>query len=274
MLIEFIIKIIIIMKKLTIPNIKNRNFAAKLVCVTAYSARIAQLIDDYVDIILVGDSLGMTLHGLDNTVGVTIDMMISAGKAVTKGRKNALIVVDMPYGTYEASPITAYNNAIRILQETGADAVKLEGGEVIAPIIEFLTARNISVMGHVGLLPQSVIAQGGYSPRGKDKDEADKLINDIKVISQAGCFSVVLEGVVSSVAHEMVKLSSVPVIGIGACTSCDGQVLVSDDLLGITEKTAKFVRPYLDGKNLIKQAIKQFSDDVKNQNFPNNYELY
>jgi 3-methyl-2-oxobutanoate hydroxymethyltransferase len=262
------------MKKLTIPKIKNRQIDEKIVCITAYSARMAQLIDDFTDIILVGDSLGMTLHGLDSTVGVTIDMMIAAGKAVVRGSKNAIIVVDMPYGTYESDCITAYKNATKILQETGADAVKLEGGAVIAPIIEFLTQRNIAVMGHVGLLPQSVVAQGGYAARGKTPLEAEQLIKDIQIISKSGCFAIVLEGVIESVATKMVSCSNVPVIGIGASLACDGQVLVSDDLLGITEKTAKFVRHYLDGKILIKDAIKQFSQDVKKGNFPNNAETY
>ena len=262
------------MKKLTIPKIKNRQFSEKLVCITAYSARMAQLIDDFTDIILVGDSLGMTLHGLGNTVGVTLDMMITAGKAVVRGAKNAIIVVDMPYGTYESDCLTAYKNATKILQETGADAVKLEGGTVIAPIIQFLTQRNIAVMGHVGLLPQSVIAQGGYAARGKTTLEAEQLIKDIEIISQSGCFAVVLEGVVETVAAKMVSCSSVPVIGIGASPVCDGQVLVSDDLLGITEKTAKFVRHYLNGKTLIKDAIYQFSQDVKKGSFPNNSETY
>jgi 3-methyl-2-oxobutanoate hydroxymethyltransferase len=262
------------MKKLTIPHIKNYQFTEKLVCVTAYSARMADLMDDFTDLILVGDSLGMTLHGLSSTVGVTIDMMISAGKAVKRGSKNSVIVVDMPYGTYEADVITAYKNASHILQETGAHAVKLEGGVTIAPIIKFLTDRNIPVMGHVGLLPQSVMAQGGYGARGKTPEETEQLIQDIDVISQSGCFCVVLEGVIETVASKMVQASKVPVIGIGASATCDGQVLVCDDLLGITEKTAKFVRHYLDGKTAIRQAFEQFSSDVKSQKFPSTQELY
>ncbi len=265
---------LVIMKKLTIPQIKNRLFTEKIVCITAYSARMAALMDTIADIILVGDSLGMTLHGLDNTVGVTLDMMIAAGKAVVRGAGNTLVVVDMPYGTYESDPISAYKNATKILQETGADAVKLEGGIVIAPVIEFLTERNIPVMGHVGLMPQSVMMQGGYRPRGKTDLEAEQLINDMKTISHSGCFAVVLEGVIETVATKMVSVSSVPVIGIGASRACDGQVLVSDDLLGITEKTAKFVRHYLDGKTLIHTAFQEFSNDVKNGTFPNNAELY
>jgi 3-methyl-2-oxobutanoate hydroxymethyltransferase len=262
------------MPKLTIPQIKNREFSDKLVCITAYSARMAELIDNDTDIILVGDSLGMTLHGLENTMGVTIDMMISAGKAVKRGSKKSLIVVDMPYGTYEASPIIAYKNATKILQKTGADAVKLEGGVYIAPIIQFLTERNIPVMGHVGLLPQSVTAQGGYATRGKTQNEINQLLQDIEIISNSGCFCIVLEGVKESVALEMIKKSSVPVIGIGASAACDGQVLVYDDLLGITEKTAKFVRSYLDGKTLIKQAVHHFACDIKHNKFPSKQELY
>jgi 3-methyl-2-oxobutanoate hydroxymethyltransferase len=262
------------MQKLTIPKIKNRQFSEKLVCITAYSARMAELIAPFTDIILVGDSLGMTLHGLENTVGVTLDMMISAAKAVKRGEKETLIVVDMPYGTYEYDAVTAYRNASKILQETGADAVKLEGGTVIAPIIEFLTDRNIPVMGHVGLLPQSVIAQGGYSARGRTEHESKQLKADIKIISQSGCFAIVLEGVVEKIACEMVALSTVPVIGIGASQQCDGQILVSDDLLGITEKTAKFVRHYADTKTIIQNAVQQFSMDVKNNIFPNIHEIY
>jgi len=262
------------MKKLSVPNIKNYLFEQKLVCITAYSARIAELIDDYTDLILVGDSLGMTLHGLDSTVGVTIDMMVSAGKAVKRGSKNSIIIVDMPYGTYESDPVTAYKNASYILQETGAHAVKLEGGAVMAPTIEFLTQRNIPVMGHVGLLPQSVMAQGGYGARGKTDAQKESLMKDIEAISNSGCFSLVLEGVIENIAAEMVKKSSVPVIGIGASLECDGQVLVSDDLLGITEKTAKFVRHYFDGKVHIKTAVEQFALDVRAKKFPSNAEIY
>jgi 3-methyl-2-oxobutanoate hydroxymethyltransferase len=262
------------MKKLTIPKIKHRQFSEKLVCLTAYSTRMAELIAPFADIILVGDSLGMTLHGLENTMGVTLDMMISAGKAVKRGAKNTLIVVDMPYGTYEADTITAYKNATKILSETGADAVKLEGGYIIAPIIQFLTERNVPVMGHIGLLPQSFIAQGGYAPRGKTEKEIEQLINDIKIISQSGCFAVVLEGVIEKIAIKIIELSNIPIIGIGASPLCDGQILVSDDLLGVTEKTAKFVRQYADGKTIIKNALNQFATDVKNKNFPNIHEIY
>lgn len=262
------------MAKLSIPKIKNLEFDQKLVCITAYSARIAQLIDDIADIILVGDSLGMTLHGLESTVGVTINMMIDAGRAVARGSKNSIIVVDMPYGTYEADPVIAYKNASRLLQKTGAHAVKLEGGALMAPTIKFLTERNIPVMGHIGLIPQSVNSLGGYRARGKNEVETEHLIKDIQAITQSGCFSMVLEGVVKNVADQMLEFATVPVIGIGASEKCHGQVLVSDDLLGITEKTAKFVREYIDGKTIMHTAFSDFANDVRAENFPSQNELY
>lgn len=262
------------MPKLTIPKIKQRQFTEKLVCITAYSARMAELIDDYADIILVGDSLGMTLHGFDSTHQVTLDMMIMAAQAVNRKRKKALLVVDMPYSTYEYCEKKAYENATKILQQTKADAVKLEGGAMLAPIIRFLTDRNIPVMGHVGLLPQSSVALGGYSARGKTRQEAKKLLEDIDIISRSGCFSIVLEGVIQSVAQKMVELSRVPVIGIGASENCDGQVLVSDDILGMTEKTAKFVKKYANATELFKQAFFEFSKEVKENKFPSADTLY
>ncbi len=262
------------MTQLTIPQIKNFSFQDKLVCMTAYSARMATLIDPYADIILVGDSLGMTLHGLPSTVGVTLEIMISAGKAVMRGRNKALVVVDMPYGTYEADPLIAYQNATKILQETGADAVKLEGGAIMQPIINFLTERNIPVMGHVGLLPQSISSMGSYAARGKTEAEAEKLIQDISIISNSGCFAIVIEGVVEEIARKMVQASTVPTIGIGASVSCHGQVLVSDDLLGITEKTAKFVKKYFDASTCFSQALEAFSKDVRQGHFPTEKQIY
>lgn len=262
------------MKKLTIPKIKNFDFEHKLVCITAYSARMAELMDSVTDIILVGDSLGMTLHGLDSTVGVTMNMMIDAGRAVARGAKDSIIVVDMPYGTYEADPIMAYKNASRLLQKTGAHAVKLEGGALMAPTIEFLTQRNIPVMAHIGLIPQSVHHLGGYQPRGQNEAEIQQLIQDMQAVTQTGCFSIVLEGVKNKVADDLLKHATVPVIGIGASQNCHGQILVSDDLLGITQRTPKFVRHYMDGKSLIAKAFQDYAKDIQEGNFPSKDEVY
>ncbi|MEM6603801.1 MAG: 3-methyl-2-oxobutanoate hydroxymethyltransferase, partial [Pseudomonadota bacterium] len=219
------------MSKITIPKIiALKQEQKKLVMLTAYSARIAELADPYIDIILVGDSLGMTLHGLQSTVHVTRQMMIMAGQAVARGRTNALMVIDLPFSTYESSPERAYRTAAEIMQKTGCECVKLEGGVEIAKTIEFLTCRNIPVMGHVGLLPQSVHHYGGYAARGKDNQDKEKLLNDIKAVAASGAFATVIEGVDYNLANEMTNSVSIPTLGIGASDACDGQVLVSDDM--------------------------------------------
>ena len=262
------------MKKITVPYITALKHKQKIVMLTAYSARMAELMDNYVDIILVGDSLGMTLHGMDNTLGVTMDMMICAGQSVNRGRKNALLVVDMPFSTYESCPHKAYDNAAYIMQKTGCEAIKIEGGMNMSDTISFLTQRNIPVMGHVGLLPQSVHHYGGYGVRGRDDAAKEILLKDIKSVADAGAFSIVIEGTDADLSAEMTESVTVPTIGIGASQSCDGQVLVSDDMLGITHRTAKFVKHYDDLQNNIKNAFALYADDVRNGRFPDENYIY
>lgn len=262
------------MKKVTIPQIISRKGQDKIVVVTAYSARMAELIDPHVDIILVGDSLGMTLHGLPSTLMVTLEMMILAGQAVNRGRKKSLLVVDMPFSTYESSKEKAYENAAKLLSQTGCEAVKLEGGEVMEETITYLTARNIPVMAHVGLQPQKVHHYGGYGARGRTDDERATLLKDILATQRAGAFSVVIEGTDTSLAKEMTEAVKIPTIGIGASPICDGQVLVSDDLLGLTEKCAKFVKKYDNLSEHITKAIEAFADEVKKGIFPAENHLY
>ena len=261
-------------KKVTVPVIQQLKAKEKIVMVTAYSARIAELVDPYVDIILVGDSLGMTLHGLDSTLQVTTEMMVLSGQAVNRGRHNAMMVVDLPFSTYEKSPEQAYDTAAHIMQQTGCEAIKLEGGEVMQETIAFLTRRNIPVMAHVGLLPQSFNHYGGYSARGKQETEQGQLIKDIKATEQAGAFSVVIEGTNYETATAMTQAVNIPTIGIGASEACDGQVLVSDDLLGITEKTAKFVKKYALLADNMHSAFAQFSSEVKDGTFPSDDYIY
>lgn len=262
------------MTSITVPSIMARKNGEKIVVITAYSARMSQLIDPIADIILVGDSLGMTLHGLSSTLEVTSQMMVMAGKAVCSASKKALVVVDLPFSTYEADKIKAYETASHILAQTGCHAVKLEGGTVMAETIAFLTARHIPVMGHVGLLPQSVHYYGGYGARGKTPQEKQILLDDIKTVAEAGAFSIVIEAVDEEIAIEMTESVSVPTIGIGASLHCDGQVLVSDDLLGLTEKTAKFVKKYADFTMQAEKAFADFAHEVRTKQFPTSSHIY
>ena len=259
---------------MTVPAIMARKNGEKIVAITAYSARIAELIDPIADIILVGDSLGMTLHGLNSTLEVTTDMMVMAGKAVCRTAKKALVVIDLPFSTYEADKIKAYETASHILSQTGCQAVKLEGGAVMAETIAFLTERHIPVMGHVGLLPQSVHYYGGYGARGKTSQEQQILLDDIKAVADAGAFSIVIEAVDETLATQMTQSVSIPTIGIGASVMCDGQVLVSDDILGLTQKTAKFVKKYADFTTDAKKAFADFAHEVRTKQFPTPYHIY
>ena len=225
-------------RRITVPNIAARKGGEPIVSLTSYHAHTAAIVDNYADFILVGDSLGMVMHGMESTIGVPLDLMIMHGSAVVRGTQRALIVVDMPFGSYEASPEQAFASASRVMQETGAAAVKMEGGEHMAPTIEFLSKRGIPVMGHVGLTPQSINSLGSYRARGKGNEESTKLLDDVKAIGNSGAFSMVIEGVMESVAEEAMGISQIPVIGIGASAKCDGQVLVTEDLLGMFERTA------------------------------------
>jgi len=246
-----------------------KNAPAPLVCLTAYRAPMAAALDASCDVLLVGDSLGTALYGMDNTLGVTLEMMIAHGKAVVRTAKSACVVVDMPYGTYEGSPGQAYESASRIMDETGCAAVKLEGGADMEAIIAHLVRQDVPVMGHIGLQPQSVIKDGGYKVKGKSNTEVSKLLEDAYAVERAGAFSVVIEGTVEPVARNITQSIGIPTIGIGASAACDGQILVSEDMLGMTPgHVPKFVKPYADIAGEIARAAEAYARDVRARAFP------
>jgi 3-methyl-2-oxobutanoate hydroxymethyltransferase len=262
------------MKRLTVPKLQAMKGGEPIVMLTAYTARWAQLLDPHCDILLVGDSLGQVIYGLPSTVPVTIEMMCAHGAAVVRGSWHALVAVDMPFGSYEASPEQAFASASRILKQTGAAAVKLEGGEAMADTIAFLSARGIPVIGHVGLTPQAVNMLGGYGARGRGDAEAKKILADAKAVDQAGCFLLVLEGVMEEIAAEATKAVSCPTIGIGASPSCDGQVLVTEDMLGLFERTPRFVKRYDDLAARIDAAAAAYAAEVRSRAFPSEEQIY
>ncbi|RXK06962.1 3-methyl-2-oxobutanoate hydroxymethyltransferase [Halarcobacter ebronensis] len=261
-------------EKMNITKIKNAKNIRKLTVITAYDALFANLFKNIADIILVGDSLNMSFAGKNDTLSATLDQMIYHTKAVCNGAKEAFVVVDMPFGTY-INKDEALKNASKVYAKTNAAAVKIEGGEDRADIVEHLTKNSIAVMGHIGLMPQYVRSEGGYKVRGKDKHDAQQLIKDALAIEKAGAFSIVIEGVMSDVAKEISEAVNIPTIGIGAGKDTDGQVLVWSDMLGLFEDfKPKFVRDYLDGANLVKDAVKQYRSDVQNGSFPSKEEEY
>jgi 3-methyl-2-oxobutanoate hydroxymethyltransferase len=255
--------------RLTVPDLSSRKGGQPIVCITAYTAPMAKLLDPHVDLLMVGDSLGMVLYGFDSTLPVTLDMMIAHGAAVMRGSSHALVVVDMPFASYQESPAQAYRAAARVMAETGAQAVKLEGGEEMAETVAFLTRRGVPVMGHVGLTPQSVNAFGGYRRRGRDEAQRKRIVGDAKAIDQAGAFSIVIEGVVEPLAREVTHAVAAPVIGIGASPACDGQVLVAEDLLGIFDEfRPKFVKRYAELGSAIGEAVARYAEEVRARQFP------
>lgn len=260
--------------RLTVADIKQRKGKTKIVCLTAYTAPIAALLDPHVDMLLVGDTVGMVLHGLPTTVGVTLEMMILHGQAVMRGTSLALVVVDLPFGSYEASPQVAHASAVRLMKETECQAVKLESGREIADTIAFLSDRGIPVVGHVGLRPQAVNVDGGFKAKGRSETERDKVLEEARLAVQAGAFALVIEGVSSELADEITREVSVPTIGIGASVSCDGQILVTDDILGLFEWTPKFVRRYANLRESISTAIEAYAADVRAGRFPDKAETY
>ena len=262
------------MKRLTVPRIRQRKGGEPIVMLTAYTVRMAQLLDPHCDMLLVGDSLGQVIYGLPHTVGVTMEMMALHGAAVVRGSYHAAVIVDMPFGSYEASQEQAFTNAARLLKETGAAAVKLEGGRALAPTIEFLTQRGIPVMGHVGLTPQAVNILGGYGVRGKSDEEARAIVEDSVAVAQAGAFSLVIEGVLESIAIEVTNKVACPTIGIGASAQCDGQVLVTEDMLGMFERVPKFVKRYGDMADVVTGAVKDYADQVRSRSFPTGDQIY
>jgi len=249
-------------------DIRAMKGGTPIVSLTAYTTPMARIMDPHCDFVLVGDSVGMVLHGLSNTLGVTMEMMILHGQAVARGLTTAMLVVDMPFGSYEESPAQAFRNAARIMGETGAAAVKLEGGAHMAETIAFLVARGVPVMAHIGLTPQSINTLGGYKVQGRD-DSADRLMADARAVSDAGAFSVVLEKVPASLADRVTEAIAIPTIGIGASAGCDGQILVHYDMLGLfTEFKPKFVKRYARLGEEAEAAIKAYADDVRARAFP------
>jgi 3-methyl-2-oxobutanoate hydroxymethyltransferase len=250
------------------PDIRARKGGTPLVVLTAYSTPVARLVDAHCEIVLVGDSVGMVIHGLPSTLGVTMEMMILHGRAVVRGAQKAMPVIDMPFGSYEEGPQQAFRNASRLMAETGAPAVKLEGGQHMAETIAFLTARGVPVMAHVGLTPQSVNTLGGYKVVGR-AEEADKVMADAKATEAAGAFSIVLEKVPEGLAGRITAALSIPTIGIGAGVNCDGQVLVVDDMLGLfTEFRPKFVKRYAELGRAADEAIAAYAAEVRARTFP------
>ncbi|WP_309092058.1 3-methyl-2-oxobutanoate hydroxymethyltransferase [Phenylobacterium sp.] len=261
-------------RRLAAPDIAARKGGTPIVCLTAYTAPMAELLDEHCDLLLVGDSVGMVVHGLPNTVGVTLEMMILHGQAVMRAAKRAMVVVDMPFGSYEGSAETAYENAARVMKETGAQAVKVEAGATIVGTIEYLVKRGIPVMGHVGLRPQAVLVDGGFKAKGKAADERQRILEEAKATAEAGAFAVVVEGVAEGLAREITEAISVPTIGIGASAGCDGQILVTDDMLGLFDWTPKFVRRYGDLRGEIARAVAGYAEDVRARRFPGPAEIY
>lgn len=255
-------------KALGLPDIAARKGGAPLVCLTAYTTPMARIVDRHSDLVLVGDSLGMVLHGLPSTLGVTLDMMILHGQAVRRGLEHALMVVDMPFGSYEEAPEQAFRNAARVMAQTGCAAVKLEGGETMAETIRFLSTRGIPVMAHVGLTPQAVNTFGGYKVQGRG-DDAARVLRDAQAVAEAGAFSVVLEKVTEPLARQISAELAIPTIGIGASAACDGQILVVDDMLGMfTDFRPKFVRRYAELGRDADSAIAAYAADVRERRFP------
>ncbi|MDI1295557.1 MAG: 3-methyl-2-oxobutanoate hydroxymethyltransferase, partial [bacterium] len=266
------------MKRLTVPAIQRRKFegrtAEPLVMLTAYTARQAQILDPHCDMLLVGDSLGQVIYGLPSTLAVTLDMMIAHGAAVVRGSYHSVVIVDMPFGSYEASPQQAFASASRIMAETGAAAVKLEGGQAMAETISFLSQRGIPVMAHIGLTPQAVNALGGYGARGKSQEEHAKIMADASAVAQAGAFALVLEGVMEDLAITLTDSVDIPVIGIGASAHCDGQVLVTEDMLGMFDRVPRFVKRYENIAETIASAATRYAADVRARSFPTDDQVY
>ena len=263
-----------VVKRISVPDIAAKKGGEPIVCLTAYDAPMAGLLDAHCDVLLVGDSLGMAVHGLPNTVGVTLEMMILHGQAVVRGSRRALVVVDMPFGSYEAGPAVAYDNCVRVMKETGAQAVKLETSVELAEIVAFLVKRGIPVMGHIGLRPQAVLAEGGFKAKGRTDMERDRVLAEARAVAQAGAFCIVIEGVAESLAREITETIDTPTIGIGASAACDGQVLVVNDMLGMFDWAPKFVRKYADLRAEIDRAAAAFASDVRARRFPAEVETY
>jgi 3-methyl-2-oxobutanoate hydroxymethyltransferase len=261
-------------KRLTARDIGGRKGGAPIVALTSYHAHTARILDKTCDVILVGDSLGMVMHGLESTVPVTLDMMILQGQAVMRGSRRALVVVDMPFGSYEASKEQAFASAARIMKETGCGAIKLEGGKRMAETIAFLVERGIPVMGHIGLTPQSINVLGGFRAQGRDEADWGPIEEDGRAVAAAGAFSMVLEAMAEPLAARITRQVPIPTIGIGASAACDGQVLVLEDMLGLSPRVPKFVRRYADLGPAIEAAVEAYARDVRSRTFPGADNVY
>ena len=261
-------------KRMTVPGLRARKGGVPLVCLTAYTFPEARVLDAHCDMLLVGDSLGMVVHGLPSTVGVTLDHMIMHGQAVVRGAMRALVAVDLPFGAYEASPAQAFDSASRVLRETGCAAIKIEGGKAMAETVAFLTARGVPVLGHVGLKPQAVNVMGGYKVVGKRRAEWPEIESDALAIAEAGAFAVVLEGVTEPLAAKITAECAIPTIGIGASAACDGQILVTYDLIGYTEEQPRFAKKFADLSSDLGKAAAAYADEVRARRFPGSEQVY
>lgn len=261
-------------RRLTAPDIRARKGGEPIVSLTSYHAHTARLVDPHVDFILVGDSLGMVMHGMETTVPVTVEMMILQGRAVMRGSTRALVVVDLPFGSYEGSPQQAFATASRILKETGAGAVKLEGGRRMAETVRFLADRGVPVMGHVGLTPQAINTLGSFKALGRDEAGAELIRDDARAIAQAGAFAIVIEAVAEPVARAITEEVGPPTIGIGGSVACDGQILVLEDMLGLSDKVPRFVKKFADIGPSIGEAVADYAREVRERSFPGPEHVY
>jgi 3-methyl-2-oxobutanoate hydroxymethyltransferase len=255
-------------RRLTAPDIRARKGGEPIVALTSYHAHTARIVDAYCDVILVGDSLGMVMHGLETTIPVTLEMMILQGLAVMRGSRRALVVVDLPFGSYEASREQAFASAARVLKETGCGAIKLEGGQRMAKTIAFLVERGVPVMGHVGLTPQAINALGSFRAQGRDEADWAPIETDARAVAEAGAFAVVLEAVAEPLARRITAQITIPTIGIGASAACDGQILVLEDMLGLSPRVPKFVKRFGELGPSIEQAVKSYAQEVRARTFP------
>ena len=261
-------------RRITAPDIRARKGGEPIVSLTSYHAHTARLLDAHCDVILVGDSLGMVMHGLESTVPVTLDMMILQGHAVMRGSKRALVVVDMPFGSYEASKEQAFMSAARVMKETGCGAIKLEGGRRMAETIRFLVERGVPVMAHIGLTPQSINTIGSFRAQGRDEADWAPIEDDGRAVSDAGAFSVVIEAVAEPLARKITASVPIPTIGIGGSVACDGQILVLEDMLGLTPRVPRFVRRYGELGPSIAKAVEDYATDVRARAFPGPEHVY
>jgi 3-methyl-2-oxobutanoate hydroxymethyltransferase len=261
-------------KRLSAPDIRSRKGGEPIVSLTSYHAHTAAIADKYVDFLLVGDSLGMVMHGFESTLPVPLELMIMHGRAVTRGAKHALVVVDMPFGSYEESPAQAFRNAAKVMKETECGAIKLEGGKRMAETIKFLSERGIPVMAHIGLTPQSINVFGGFKTQGRERAQWAAIEEDAVAVTEAGAFAVVLEAVAEPLAAKITKMIDIPTIGIGASAACDGQILVMEDMLGLSPRVPKFVKEFGKVAVAIESAIGAYAKEVRSRQFPGTDNTY